>query len=112
MRLTEFSSGLWEEYRGAYGSVRREVEILMDGTTAPPPQQKLRRLDTEEKDDYRIAFDNLCEGLSHQMSFYSATYLVLPYMAKLLEEKEAAGDFQWQVLILSEMGVCLATDVP
>jgi len=112
MRLTEFSSDLWETYRGAYGSVRREVEILMDGTTAPPPQQKLRRLDTEEKDDYRIAFDNLCEGLSHQMSFYSAIYLVLPYMAKLLEEKEAAGDFRWQVLILSEMGVCLATDVP
>ena len=44
---------------------------------------KLRRLDPEEKDDFRIAFDNLFENLCHQMSFYYATYLVLPYLVNL-----------------------------
>lgn len=112
MRLIDLSSPLWQEYRGAYGSVRREVEILMAGPETAPQQQKLRRLDPAKKDDYRIAFDNLCEELSHQMSFYEASYLVLPYMVKLLEQKEAAGDFLWQVLLISEMGICLATDVP
>lgn len=112
MHLTDLSSPLWEAYRGAYGSVRREMEILMAGPEAAPPQVKLRRLDPAEKDGYRVAFDNLCEELSHQMSFYEASYLVLPWMVALLEQKEAEGDLPWQVLILSEMGLCLAADVP
>ena len=44
------------------------------------------------------------------MSFYRALYPVLPYMVKLLGQK--AGDFQWQLLIFSEIGLCLAADTP
>lgn len=109
MRLLDLRSDLWDQYPGAYGSVRQEVAVLM-GEAPPAPQEPLRRLDPEERSAERTAFGNLCEGLSHQMSFYRALYPVLPYMVKFLGQK--AGDFQWQLLILSEIGLCLATDTP
>lgn len=107
MTFTPLDSGLWEQYPGAYGSVSGEIACLMGESAAP--LEKLRRLDPEEKDQERLAFDNLCEGLSHQMSFYPALYLALPYMVKLLGRK--AGDYDWQLEIFSEIGICLATDV-
>ena len=107
MKFIPLDSALWEQYPGAYGSVSGEIAFLMGESTAP--QVKLRRLDPEEKDQERVAFDNLCENLSHQMSFYPALYLALPYMVKLLGQK--AGDYDWQLLIFSEIGICLATDV-
>lgn len=111
MQLLPFDSPLWEIYTGAYGNVCPEIKMLM-GAEPATPQNKLRRLDFEEKDDEQIAFDNLCENLSHQMSFYSAQYLALPYMVKLLEQKKAAGSFEWQLNILSQAGIVLATDLP
>ena len=107
MKFIPLDSALWEQYPGAYGSVSGEIAFLMGESTAP--RVKLRRLDPEEKDQERVAFDNLCENLSHQMSFYPALYLALPYMVKLLGQK--AGDYDWQLLIFSEIGICLATDV-
>ena len=53
------------------------------GEPVTEQKMKLLRLDPEEKDDFRIAFDNLFENLFHQMSFYYATYLVLPYLVNL-----------------------------
>ena len=83
------------------------------GDLEPSPNPlKLRRLDPEDKDNYRIVFDNLFENLTHQLSFYEATYLVMPYMVKLLEKKKAENDFDWQLVIICEMGICLATDIP
>ena len=108
MQLLDLSSGLWQVYPGAYGSVREEISTLMSAPV--PPQEKLRRLDPEEKDGERVAFDNLCENLSHQGSFYPALYVALPYIARLFQQK--AGDFSWQLAILTEAGMSLATDVP
>lgn len=107
MTFTPLDSELWDRYPGAYGSVSGEIACLMGESAVP--LEKLRRLDPEEKDQERLAFDNLCEGLSHQMSFYPALYLALPYMVKLLGRK--AGDYDWQLEIFSEIGICLATDV-
>lgn len=45
------------------------------------------------------------------MTFYEATYIVIPYMLRLLEEKEKQDDFDWRVSIISLIGVCLATDI-
>lgn len=111
MNLIPLDSPYWETYTGAYGSVLLEIRILM-GEEPISPQGKLRRLDMEEKDDYQIAFDNLCESLSHQMTCYDALLLALPYMVKLYQQKKAEGNFNWQVNILSQAGICLATDVP
>lgn len=109
MNLVDLNSDLWEIFRGAYGNVSEELKILMGEVNEIPNQVKIRRLDTEEKGDYEIAFDNLCENLYHQMSFYLATYLVLPYFVTLLEQKEKEKDRKWEISILTEMGVCLAT---
>lgn len=111
MKLLPFDSPLWETYRGAYGNICPEIKLLM-GAEPMSPQDRLRRLDFAEKDDEQVAFDNLCENLSHQMTFYEANYLALPYMAELLQRKADAGDFRWQVNILSEIGCCLAADIP
>lgn len=107
MKFIPLDSELWEQYPGAYGSVSKEIACLMGESAAP--LEKLRRLGPEPRDREHLAFDNLCESLSHQMSFYPALYLALPYMVKLLGKR--TGDYDWQLLIFSEIGVCLATDV-
>lgn len=109
MNLIPLDSPYWETYTGAYGSVLPEIKILM-GEVPISPQSKLRRLDMEEKDDYQIAFDNLCESLSHQMTCYDALFLALPYLVKLYQLRKAS--FTWRVEILSQAGICLATDLP
>jgi len=111
IKLAGYNSELWELLHGAYGNVCEEVKILMGDVEEIPPQEKTRRLDFEEKDDYMIAFDNLCENLTHQMTFYSASYIVMPYMVELLRLRELEGCFKWQFLIICNMGICLATDV-
>ncbi len=112
IKLTPYDSKLWDTYRGAYGNVCEMVQIIMGDLAPSPNPLKLRRLDPEDKDNYRIVCDNLFENLTHQLSFYQATYLVMPYMVKLLEQKNAENDFDWQLVIICEMGICLATDIP
>lgn len=107
----EFSSKLWEQYRGAYGDVREDVAFLFCPKELLPEMEKLRRLDFEEKGNEQIVFDNLCENLSHQLSFYDATYLVMPYLVLLLEKKRREQDFDWQMKIIMEAGIILSTDM-
>ena len=110
MKLVPFDSELWEVYRGAYGNVCEEVRIVIGDIENIPPQSKLLRLDLEEKNDYEIAYDNLWANLWHQMSFYDATYIVMPYMLKFLEKNK--DNFDIQLSVISNMGICLATDIP
>lgn len=112
IKLTPYDSELWDTYRGAYGNVCEIVQVIMGDLEPSPNPLKLRRLDPEDKDNYRIVFDNLFENLTHQLSFYEATYLVMPYMVNLLEQKKAENNFDWQLVIICEMGICLATDIP
>lgn len=112
IKLTPYDSPLWDDYTGAYGNVCKMVQVIMGDLAPSPNPLKLRRLDPEDKDNYRIVLDNLFENLTHQLSFYEATYLVMPYMVKLLEKKKAENDFDWQLVIICEMGICLATDIP
>lgn len=107
-----FNSPLWAEYRGAYGDVLEQVAFLFCPEELVPEMSKIIRLDFSEKDSYRINFDNLCENLSHQLSFYMATYLAFPYLVLLLEKKRRARDFDWQLLIIREAGMILSTDLP
>lgn len=107
-----FTSTLWDTYHGAYGDVREDVAFLFCPKDLVPEMDKLRRLDFEEKDDEQINFDNLCENLSHQLSFYDATYLALPYLVLLLEKKRLEQDFHWQMRIIEETGIILSTDIP
>lgn len=72
--------------------------------------EKVIRLDFEEKECDQINFDNLCENLSHQLSFYNATYLAMPYLLLFLEKKRKEKDFKWQMQIILHAGIILSTD--
>ena len=109
--LQEFDSTLWESYTGAYGNVREYLIILMGEQEEAPETFKLRRLDNTPKTNYEMAFDNLCENLWHQMSFYPATWLVLPYLARLMENWIKEKDTEWLFQGILAAGSCLATDI-
>ena len=76
-----------------------------------PETFKLRRLDNALKTNYELAFDNLCENLWHQMSFYHATWLAVPYLARLMKDWEKENDIKWLFQGILAAGNCLATDV-
>lgn len=65
-------------------------------------------LENKDWDEIEIIFENL----NHQMSFYSATYIVLPYMVMLLEQVMDEGDFMHAHSLIFNLGICLATDIP
>lgn len=89
-----FDSELWEIYRGAGGNIKEQLMSLINGTG-----------------DFEEMSECVFEEISHQMSFYKATYLVLPYLTELLAEKEKENDFQGQMNLISRVGICLGTDV-
>ena len=109
--LHDFNSPLWESYRGAYGNVEDYLVILMGERDKAPETFKLRRLENVPKTNYELAFDNLCENLWHQMSFYPATWLALPYLARLMEGWEKEKDLEWMFRGIMAAGSFLATDV-
>lgn len=109
--LQELDSILWDTYRGAYGDVSEYLTILMGEREDACETFKLRRLDNAPKTNYELAFDNLCENLWHQMSFYPATWLVVPYLARLMEGWEKEDDVKWLFQGILGVGSCLATDV-
>ena len=56
--------------------------------------------------------DIIFQNITHQMTFYSATYVVLPYMVNLLEQTLEDGDVEHAHLLIFNLGICLATDIP
>ena len=112
LKLVDFDSNLWEEYRGAFGNVKQEIELLwrLDPILAEKERQWYVDMYKEPVSELRVAFDNLCEQLSHQLSFYSALYLVMPYLVKIYERWEKEAGFFMQGMLLSNIGIFLATD--
>ena len=72
---------LWEKYPGAFGNAKECIEGLL-------------------QEEYDIA--DLCECISHQMGFYPALYLAMPYAVEWL--------FEHDVLFDPQVAICLATD--
>ncbi len=102
--LIPLDSELWDVYTGAYGNVVNDLRPLMN----PRP----RILTPSEKLQEAINFQSLFENLWHQLHFYSADYLALPYLVSLLEQRAEEKDFQSQLDLISELGLCLSTDIP
>ena len=100
--LTDLNCELWAMHKGAYGDVSNEVSILA----------KVLAGEEVLQEQFEIAMENLGETLSHQMSFYNASYLALPYMLKVLEKKIEENDFQWQLQMFSSLGMIIMCDVP
>ncbi len=99
IELTDLNSELWSKYKSAYGMVWDEVKAITD------------ELEGNGNDEFEDIFDNLYEKLTHQMSFYNASYLAFPYMLKLLDKKTDEQDFDWQLKLISTMGIIVATDI-
>lgn len=56
--------------------------------------------------------DIIFQNISHQMTFYSASYVVLPYMVRLLEQVLAEKDIEHAQLLIFNLGICLMMDIP
>lgn len=92
--LEELDSPLWESCRGTYGNVSEYLAILTGERKAAPETFKLRRLEKIPKTNYEIAFDNLCENLWHQMSFYPATWLATDVYGSRPEEEQMQKNYE------------------
>lgn len=109
-KLLDFDSDLWEKYRSGAGTIKYRMKSLTAQILNNP--DLLEKTEQEEEYDCKEDFDDLCEALWHQMSFYPASYLAIPYFEQFLIQKEKENDFHWQVAILTNIGMCLATDIP
>lgn len=90
VQVIGFYYPLWETYKGAGGCITKLVESMMAG-------------DQE-------ALEILCENLSHQLSFYKATYLAVPYMVKLLAKYEEEKNIPQMLYLISNLGIILGTE--
>ena len=116
LKLVPLDSYLWETFEGAYGNVVNDVKLLtgeekeLDDWDIALLERRQSRQGREEdaSDIEKIALENLFESISHQMTFYPAIYLVMPYLVKLLEKRRAENDFDGQLSLMTDMGLLVA----
>lgn len=89
-----FDSAVWDVLRKA--STMDLKTMLQDA------------VNNREWEDIDIIFQNI----THQMTFYSAIYVVFPHMVRLLEQVLDEGDVEHAHLLIFNLGICLATDIP
>ncbi len=92
MQYLDFDDPQWAQYEGAYGNMSEAVRRLL-----------------EQPDDKELA-ECVYQGINHQMDFYSAAYLVLPYLVKLLEEQIAVEKVEWAEYCLFNIAMVIACD--
>ena len=104
VNLVPLDSDLWNTYTGAKGNVSQDIRpLLLARPRIQTPSDKLEEA---------IATQTLFENLSDQMRFYPADYLAVPYLVAILERRAEEKDFHTQLELITELGVCLATDIP
>ncbi|MBE6764358.1 MAG: hypothetical protein E7546_00560 [Ruminococcaceae bacterium] len=82
----------WDKYYGAYGNMSEDIKALIN--------------DPDDKD----ATEKVYQGINHQMSFYPAAYIVLPYLTDLLDRKIEAKDIEWAEYCLFNIAMTIASD--
>lgn len=92
MQELDLTAKEWEQYPGAFGNM---AQAMADFLANP--------------DDEDLA-ETVYEGINHQMTFYPAAYLAVPYLTQVLEQKIAAGDVEWAEYCLFQLGMALASD--
>ena len=92
IKLEDLNSDQWEKHLGAYGNMSNVMSNFM-----------------KDPDDKELQ-ESVYQGINHQMTFYSAVYLVMPYLVKLLEQKILSGDIEWAEYCLFNAGMTLASD--
>lgn len=110
IETVSLDSELWDIYRGAYGNITEDLEGLL--TPEPEVPEHEKSFDISGQSDYMVSLDNIWQQLGHQMSFYSALYLALPYLTKIYSYWRKKDDFKMQILILTNTGMALSADIP
>lgn len=98
--LPDFQREEWESYLSASGSVLEDVMII----------DKVIKDEEVSDEDYGMAMERLGELLSHEFSFYDASYLALPYLVKLLEQRYEYDAVEEMFNIIMMLGPVLATE--
>ena len=88
--LLDLNDELWTSMKGAYGMVLDTFKDFQKG----------------EKSERNEILEDLYESISHQMSFYKATYIVLPHLIKELLNSD---DVKWQITLISHIGIVVST---
>ena len=89
--LEDLNSDRWEKYVGGYGNIQGFLEKFVN-----------------DPDNKNIAED-VYQSLNHQMGFYPANYLVIPYLVEMMEKKMASDDVEWVEYCLFNIGMALAS---
>lgn len=105
----DFNSDLWDKLHGAYGNILEDIKPLTVKEPEVPETEK--KLDISFESDYMIGLDNIYCTLSHQMSFYPASYIALPYLANAFNYWYEKDDFMMQVIFLLNVGIIVSTDI-
>ena len=92
IKLESIGSEIWSKYKGAYGNMSEVMDVFM------------------KEPDNEDAAEQVYQGINHQMLFYPAAYIVMPYLTKLLEGKIASGDIEWAEYCLFNIGMTIASD--
>jgi len=90
LSLEALDSPNWGKYESASGNAKVWVQKLVDG---------------EEN-----AYDECCDEIAHQTSFWSAIYLVFPYLVEKLSRDFDQLDSGELIMKFSMLGTSLATD--
>ena len=72
---------------------------------------KLRWLKKEEKATIKLYLTTFVQT-SHSKWAFMMQLILCCRRVTLLKQKEIESDFKWQLAIIFEMGICLATDIP
>lgn len=92
IETASLNSELWDIYKGAYGNITEDLKGLLIPEPDVPENEK--SFDVSGDSDYMISFDNIWQQLGHQMSFYPALYLALPYLTKIYSYWRGKDDFK------------------
>jgi len=85
----------WESYYITWSSIKESLADLIKNNN-------------KDCDKVHEMFHDICDMLTHQLSFYKESYLIVPYLVQFLKTK--GDDFEWQFQIISELGIIISTD--
>lgn len=94
LEFLSYDSELWNNYYGATKSMLKLLQEFINDT------------------DNMEAFEILCENLYHQLSFYSATYPIMPYLVNLFNNEKIKEDFERKYSMFCQIGTIVVTDIP
>ncbi len=86
--------------------------VISDAPIHVPDCEKVLTLHHTPTSSYREAYEYIHDEFISMGEFTYELYLAMPYFVEIYQTWKQKQDFQWQLLFLSLIGDCLATDFP